>query len=326
MARRAFTLVEMMVAFAILSLIMVLVVEITSQTERTWQSTHAKIESFQGARAAFEAVARRLGQTTLNNYYGYFPNLSTPTKYVRKSELHFICGKSLLTSPPQVTHAVFFQAPLGYTNDTDYEGLDNLLNACGYFVEYNNDNSRPTFLTALPDRHRYRLMQFSQPAQELSVYQYTSGPDPNQWFTAALASPAPPTRQMAENVVALIIRPRLSAGDEAKAGAPIAPEYEYDTRDASSPKTEHQLPPLVEVVLVAIDELSAGKLGNTTEAPNLGQSSLFQQTDNLEKDLATFSDVLNAQPDNIAGNRLKLNSRVFRMEVPLHAAKWSAYD
>ncbi|MDR0534465.1 MAG: Verru_Chthon cassette protein C [Verrucomicrobiales bacterium] len=315
---KAFTLIELTVAVAILATIMVLVANFTQQASKTWQSSQAKVESFQGARAAFEAMTRRLSQVTLNNYYGY-DNDTQPTKYIRKSELHFLCGKNLLPNR-QITHAIFFQVPLGYSDDTNYTGMGNLLNACGYFIQYGDDGSRPSFLSNLPPRYRFRLMQFTQPTQELSVYSNT---DTTAWFTSPLATSNPPIRQLAENVVALVILPKRSTGDQSASGkAPLSPDYEYNTRDSGNPETYNQLPPLVEVVMVAIDEPSALRLGNTQAAPNLGVANLFQQSAKEYDDISTLETTLQGRStDNV-----KLNYRIFRADVPIRTAKWSTYE
>ncbi len=49
-------------------LILVLVLSITSQTSQVWKRSAAKIEAFQGARAAYETITSRLRQATLNTY------------------------------------------------------------------------------------------------------------------------------------------------------------------------------------------------------------------------------------------------------------------
>ena len=316
-ATRAFTLIEVMVSVGILAVIMLIVASFTQQASKTWLSSQAKIESFQGARAGFESLTRRLSQTTLNNYYGY-DNPEAPTYYLRKSELHFICGKSLL--PTQVTHAVFFQAPLGYTDDANYEGMENLLNACGYYVEYNGDERRPVFLDSLDPavekRYRYRLMQFTQPAQSLAVYNTTQG---NDWFRVPLqATEDRPVRPLAENVVALVILPKRTTGDQRFKSDVLSPGYEYNTRDSTNPDTLNQLPPLLEVLMVAIDEPSASRLGNSTSAP-LRLDDLFQQSTKLYDDLSALE-------GRLTGNSPKLNYRVFRSEVPIRTAKWSTYE
>lgn len=330
-----FSLVELMVATAILTIILGIIFTLTSQTANAWKSSQSRIESFQAARAAFESMTRRISQATLNNYYDY-DNPSTPRRYLRRSDLHFIAGKSLC--PQQITHAIFFQAPLGYTDAAKYVGLDNTLNACGYYVEYNADTSRPAFIETLPNppppRRRFRLMQFVEPAQELGVYEHQGSADPSEqreWFTGPLLQSAPPTRPLADNVIALVILPKRSAGDEAAVGAPLTTDYEYDTRKSAPAGTaqlpgENQLPPLVEVLLVAIDEPSALKLGTSVAAPELlgNSSTLFQTCDQLEEDIGKLQEILAAAPGNSADNRTRLTYRLFRTEVPLKGAKWSS--
>ncbi len=123
---------DLLVSTVILAIILVVIFSITQQTGRVWKSSQAKIESFQSARAAFESLTRKLSQATLNGYYDYFdangrtpkdPSYDgKPARYGRQSDLHFISGPGLLTHPAQVSHAVFFQAPLGYSNATNWSG------------------------------------------------------------------------------------------------------------------------------------------------------------------------------------------------------------
>src|SRR5690606_10668269 len=125
-------------------------------------------------RNAFTAITRQLSQATLNTYYDYLldPDTGIPTRYIRQSDLHFVAGKDLIAN--QQTHAVFFQAPLGYTTAAPYSDMDTLLNASGFFLMRGTDQERPAFLNTLPnsppDNVRFRLMQFLQPAENLSIY------------------------------------------------------------------------------------------------------------------------------------------------------------
>lgn len=336
----AFTLVEMMVASAILTVILLMIFGITQQTSEAWKNSAAKIESFQGARAAFESMSRRISQATLNTYYDYFAdsgekrtsqNAATfvPRKYGRYSDLHFVTGKNLL--PGQVTHSIFFQAPVGYSDDQTYQGVENTLNATGYYIQYAADPAIPAFLENLAsyanERKRFRLMQFTQPTQDLGVYTNAGG-SPTAWFTDPLSVSASPSAQLAENIVALIIhpkRPRLDAGDD------LAPDYEYDTRvtwtGGKQPVTQHQLPPVVEIVLVAVDEPSFSRIQSDAEAQRFVSSDLFQRAEDLDaeggSDLEKLEAILSAAPNNLTGNKSRLKYRTFRGEVPVRAAKWS---
>ena len=137
---------------------------------------------------------------------------------------------------------VFFHAPLGQVDDkTSLGALDQLLNVWGYYVEITDNEKLPAFLsTRVPQRKRFRLMEFMQPSEKLSIYQYQdTAKYATNWFSNALSTANPPVRVLAENIVALVILPRLSKADEllwmksqkpVSSKAPIlAPAYTYDT-------------------------------------------------------------------------------------------------
>lgn len=319
---RGFTLVELMVSMVVFALILMVVLSMTHAMGDAWKSTRSKVEAFQGARQAFENVTRTLSQATLNTYYDYFDTAGRtprdagyagPARYGRQSELHFLSGKSLVSD--QVTHAMFFQTPYGFANGTNYQNLDTLLNACGFYIVHGKDTLRPAFLNSLPnapeDRTRYRLMEFLQPSEKLSVY---AVPSDKSWFQTPLAGGSPPVEQIAENIIALVVFPRRAEGDAQQ--VTLSSDYEYDSRDAgNSPATQaathNQLPPAVEVVLVAIDETSARRM----EEGNLTPPALFKQTKDIDGDLATLEGFLNQH---------RLVYRVFRTVVPLRNSKWSS--
>lgn len=345
---RAFTIVELLAATAIFAIILAVIFGITQQISSAWKNSSAKIEAYQGARGAFSAMTQQIGQATLNTYYDYYDssgnrrlpaNSSTfvPARYGRYSDLHFISGgwssPANTLVPGQVTHAIFFQAPMGYA-ELSYTGMDTLLNACGYYIAYNKDNTRPQFLddstlpNKPPDRYRFRLMQFLQPSQQLAIYPYTSGSE-KAWFTDPLASSTPPVRILAENIVALVILPKLSTAEDA-AGSDLAPNFEYNSRPAGvtavQGKTDHQLPPVLEIIMVAIDEPSAQKICTGSSMPDFGipggMASLF-------KNVANLNDLANGAPGDLkkltnALEACHVGYRVFRSQVALRGAKWSA--
>jgi len=374
-----FTLIELLVSIVILVAIMGILFSITQEVNNAWKNTTGKIEGFRNARVAFDAMTRTLSQATLNTYYDYvdasgnfrgsgmsatgtITQTFSPYGYARQSELHFICGQGStlltgMTGYTPVTQAIFFQAPLGATTNTNYLTLDKLLNACGFYVVYGPDPSVPSFLgTSYPTpRYRYRLMQFTQPADAMTVYLTSPTVNPKSWFTSFIV-PTPDTTAnfvLAENVVALAVWPKLSAGDQA-AGNALTTDYSYDSRNYGTFSTANsstgatkewnitfnQLPPVIEVTMVAIDEASALKLGNTTSPPSTqlglatsaGVPLLFTtatypttvgQKNQLELDLKTLADNLAAVSGNTAGNKIPLHFRVFQTEVSIRSAKWT---
>ncbi len=365
----------MLVASAILVIILGVVVELTGEVSQVWRSSTSRIQTFQESRTGFEALTRRLSQATLNTYYDYYDtnngpgtyflrttaNATTfvPGTYDRVSDLHFISGQAstLLSNSPTAittqTHAVFFQAPLGYS--VTYQALDNALNACGYFLQFDAGTaSIPSYITNAPSytpRYRFRLMEMMQPTENLSVYYGT----PNYaWFASNAESNC---RIMAENVIALVLLPELPTTEDTT-GTNLAPNYNYDSRiplgatndttwSTASPAfppdsfttltngvsvtmTRHnQLPPLVHVVMVVIDEPSAVRLqGNSTNVPsaiNLAGITppLFINAANMSNDIQSVENICNATPGNLTGNTTRLNYRIFYSDVIIRGAKWS---
>lgn len=340
----------MLVALAILGMIMVIILAIISETERSWKHFSGNTQAFQNARLAFDTITRSLSEATLNTYYDYYDtnrnrrttsNTGTfvPAIYGRYSELHFVSGKALVTSPlAQVTHSVFFQTPVSYTASTgSFGNLTTLLNGVGFYIVFTSDvGDRPSFFGSLSPapapRYRYRLMEFLQPTENLTVYSNATG---TSWFTTPLQSlsPAPPSILLAENIIALVICPQMANEmTPTNPSSSLTSNYEYDSRtpwttgtsptqttwtSGAQPVQMNQLPPLVRVVLIAVDEASMLQIeGGSTTPPNLGFSytSVFQNPANLAADITTVSTAL-------AGKHI--NYRVFQTDVPIRSAHWS---
>ena len=346
----AFTLLELLVSTAVLALLVVILAGIVNQASSVWRRTTAKAEQFREVRAGFEAMTSQLSQATLNTYWGY-DDPEHPTRYERQSELRFISGPAAEVlgttggGRERPSHCVFFQAPFGNTLEPTFRGFSSLISTRGYFIELNDDTDlRPAFLSEdqFPARYRYRLMELWQPAETDSIYQYTSGNAiyaGREWFRAAVSRSKPPVHTLAENVIALIITPRLAQVDEAEFKgtdkssdlSPLAPEYLYDTspvtgvpdgryRDARL-NPVHQLPPVLQVTMVAIDEASALRLDfySSTRDP-FGISRRFRQSADFTRDLALSGDSRSLE-NTLA--EMRVNYRVFTTSIPMRGAKWS---
>ena len=353
---RAFTLVELMVSMAVLSVVGILILTMVGNVSSVTKRTRDQVESYQGARAGFEALTRTIAQATLNIYWDYYDSTGkaandttyngTPAKYGRQSELHFRSGPtdSLfgasnggLTRP---THGIFFQIPGGITSNSTLKQLNNTLNGIGFFLEFGDDEAlRPSFLateTSIPKRYRYRLLQMQQATENLQIYSSSNGTawfqDPLGFGSTTVNAATRPANVLAENVIALAIIPRLSPTEDPTGASLVKTDYNYDSRAAKSYSatsatgttmsgtTLHQLPPLVEVIMVAIDETSAQRLAaeSGTNPPDLGQKDLF-------KSISSIADV-DADLDKLEKTLVdrKLNYRIYRSVVGIRGAKWSA--
>lgn len=329
----------------VLSVIMLMSAKIIGQMQQSWTSGSARLEQFREARNAFETITQGLRQATLNAYLTYEYNSgSTPTvpaskeeaprKYVRHSELQFVTGGAaelLGGDSPELLkgHAVFFQAPMGTSARVGYDGLQRLLCGRGYYILHSSDEPyRPKHIGAV--RARYRLWEYRPFSEQNEVYSVT----PGEWFADAAKETIKPdessekhskSRPLAENIVALIISPQVTAEDAAARGEPatwLAPEFSYDSAKIVGPSqknpqgTQHLIPPTVVVTLVAIDEASAQRLAAKFPegAPPLIPDGAFAHCANFAADLEALESNLLAQ---------KLNYRVFSTSVPMRNSKWN---
>jgi len=306
----AFTLIELLVATVVLSLILMVMLSLITQTSNVWRSSSARIEAFQGARRGFENLTRLLEQATLNTYWDY-DNPNQPTNYIRKSELHFLVappGTNGLPGTPGTGQTVFFQAPANTTGLTNYDGLTSLINACGFYVQYGSDAAwLPAHVNSSQARERFRLMQWTQDTETLGVY---NSPNGSAWITASAASQAIP---VADNVIALLVWPK----EEGTPAVPILNAYSYDSRSDVRPSAINQLPPVLQVGLVAIDEISASRLGSTLPTV-IGQCLNGLFTDNPS---GQFSQDLETLQARLTGQSITYRS--FVSAVPMREAKWS---
>lgn len=279
-----------------------------------------------------------------------------PATYDRASDLQFVCGQSEVGVSPLIKprgvvsgtrpgHALFFEAPIGYVADPNagaasngFKNLNRVLNAVGYYVEFANGNDPklkkvPAFIKNPVDNWRFRLMEFNQPSQYLSIYSSkVSYVNPGSWFALAVdpavTPPLAPTFAVADNILALIVRPKVAnPTPNAPLATEIAPNYAYDSKLYFTPVTsdiaklsKNQLPPLVQVTLVAIDSDSADRLAlqyGSSPPPLVevsNQTGLFDDVLNYDRDLATLQTTLQ--------NR-RITYRTFVTDVSLPGAKWS---
>ena len=101
--------------------------------------------------------------------------------------------------------------------------------------------------------------------------------------------------------------------------SPLAPDYTYDsTKTNANPQLnpKNQLPPVVQLTMVAVDEKSVARLGLSSigDANVFGLSTLFNDTTKFAGDLATLEKTLATK---------RVRYRIFTTNVQIRAAKWS---
>lgn len=347
---------------AVISLLLVTTTNSTASAWRHTTGRIEQFRGADAAFEAITRRLSQATLNTYWDYFDVSGNAKTPSNaatfkphhYGRQSELRFIAGtmttgaRKLLTTttPRRPTQGVFFQAPLGYVSDapgvttnaarTNFSGLGNLINTWGYYVEFNRD-VRPKFIDQLPNppplRYRYRLMELTQPSNLLTIYGTDSGSKPynagRKWFTDPITPTgsdvlAPSVHAVAENVIALVLLPKLSKKEDTS-GTQLAKDFFYDSAPAVPPKavqliTEHQLPPIVQVTMVAIDEASASRIAKGATPPGFDATldTLFTNAkeEQFAADLETLRKTLvNAKPP--------ISYRIFTSNVGIRGAKWS---
>ncbi|HWB02345.1 MAG TPA: Verru_Chthon cassette protein C [Verrucomicrobiales bacterium] len=236
-----------------------------------------------------------------------------------------------------------------------YEKLNSTMNAWGYFIEFNTDElDRPQFLNQLDNspkpRPRYRLMEFRQPTEYFQVYKLQlremdkSGSKDKiyQWFTEGNYSVNSDwntsltdrdsegffrtTRVVAENIIAMILHPREADEKNNTGREELAPDYVFDSRrfqwegsGSLATRTRHQLPPVIDITFVAIDESSFNTfvvregIKSADDDPKLIEKDLFKKVKEFRKDLDTVEAALKAK---------KLDYRIFNTSMRIRESKW----
>lgn len=279
----------------------------------------------------------------------------TPTQYLRMSELHFITGETAsifqtggISGPRTIGQSVFFQMPGGIVERTDNRPKESLLNVIGYYIEFgsNADYLPSTTTDSAKPRYRYRLMEVLQPAERNLIYESTCELDPSsglpvyvhdlRWINnLGLNQAAGSKNPLADNVLALAFLPKVSPLQQSGGAAnALSPDFSYDSRDwektngSNRPLWRNQLPPLMEMILICVDEPSAIKMEARFGGPGGTQPPAEASEFRAAVDLTQyFKDPLKISDDIAAIEKglgsLGLNYRTFRTDIAMDGSKWT---
>lgn len=331
--RFGFTIIELLAAMAVLIVLLGIVVAVTNSVTLTMRRATAGIDTLAGARAGFDVLNRSLSHATLNTYWDYDDPLN-PSIYLRRSDLQF-----LIRQNPNHGQEIFFASPETYSRDAGLRSTRGLLNASSAFVKYGSSAEFQPTVVGNP-RFRYRLMFGMQPTEQLSIFnkpQRTAGQaessyrsaiqsywDANTWITdISQTSTTGFVAPLAENVIALIALPRLSIAEDSTA-TDLTPDGKYgynsQANAMSVPQsvTANQLPPVIQITMIAISEASAARLDTGTGTPpadiESALSGKFSDVTNFQQDLDDVTKALAAK---------NIEFRIFTSSVPLRESKWS---
>ena len=359
-AKSGFTLVEILVAAVITVVLVAILLQVTTLASKTVTLSTQKLSAFASARTAFDVITRNLSQATLNTYLDYYNaqgQRRTETNsdinntganfvavsYGRASDLQFVVQPN--QANPNYGQEVYFQAPRAYSADGSIQSVQGLLNACGYYVQFGNGNLvQPTVVTNF--KYRYRLMQGMEPTEDLRVFAATqlsgtgtTSDNSTSWITNiknGAGTRSVDVTPLADNVIALVVWPRLSYNDDPTGEKllPASDAYQYDSQANVAPGTSapydqaltaDQLPPDVQVTMVVIDEASATRVqGTSAAAPGDIETDLknkFLNASDYATDISALAKALSStQPVSGTG---PLNFQIFNTTVALRESKWT---
>lgn len=232
----AFTLVELLIAMTILSLLVVLTASLLSGVSRAWISGEQQVETFQDGRAITELISRELSQAVISSRLQLVQNPSFPPGLNQRAN----------------SDSIFWQAPATSTTSGDLAEI-------GYY------------LTA-----DYQLKRFFVPPTDTNNYQIFSAPNqPTDnsalWVTSFVTNTLSNT--VSEGVLAFWVRcldrngdliPWLSSNavgvgplkfNSAGHFQPAIPGQVSSFKYTNQPTTAqaHLLPSAIEVTLITID-------------------------------------------------------------------------
>jgi uncharacterized protein (TIGR02599 family) len=268
-----------------------------------------------------------------------------PVTFGRASDLQFLVQANQQNQ--NYGQEVYFQAPRSYSTDPTIQSVSSLLNACGYYVQFGSANLFQPAAVATA-KYRYRLMQGFEPTENLQVFATVDGSlaasgtttdsgSTSGWLANiknGSAKGSVDVTPLADNVIALVVWPRLSVNDDPSGELllPASHAFSYDsqanvvptvnTSGTGQPYTQaltaDQLPPDVQVTMVVLDEASAVRVqGTSAAAPTTIETALsgkFLNADSYPQDLNNLENTLTAD---------HLNFQVFETTVALRESKWS---
>lgn len=227
-AAGAFTLVELLLAIVVLSLLIVLLMRMLNHTSGAWIGGRAQTDRRQSARVLADAIAQELQSALL------------PLDPSDPSNLQFTLNPSSVPAEYRHPDALFWQAPVA--TDRSFGDVAEI----GYFLKWDeSDISHPR-----PFLCRF----FVNPTDSDNYLIYRQ---PTQWLSGSILDAVAPANRVngnayrglfAENVVGFWVR--CYDGNREI----ISPAEEYDSRVTKT------LPRSVKIFLVLIDSASVPRL------------------------------------------------------------------
>jgi len=289
---RSFSLVEMLVAIAILSILVVILCSMLGSLTAAWQLGQAHNERRNTASAVMDRLSRDLRQAAL------------PSNRTSTNGIQFIINPPGVGATYENPQAFFWQAPVATDGSTNGN-----LAVVGYFVQWVNGSPGTPCLCRI-------LINPSSPDYDV----YTT---PNAWITSSLigtyASATPANNYaglLSENVLGLWVQalspqgyPTQQTPNPGLNGEAFDSRYSYISTNYSYPTAQVMtnvpsvLPSSVQVAIAVIDSRTAARLSTT------GKPNYPALTGNFWADVQSF---YNGLP-----NTIRQGTEIETMTIPL---------
>jgi prepilin-type N-terminal cleavage/methylation domain-containing protein len=299
--RAGFSIVELLVSMAILSILLVALLGMLSALTTAWQAGEAHNERRTVAQAVLERMSRELSEAAL------------PTSRTNTNSLQLVINPSGIGTAYQNSQAIFWNAPVSTDSITNSSGNMALV---GYFVQWVNGTASTP---GTPCMSRLLINPSS------TDYSSTAA---STWLNASLLSKYAPSTYvsstatnnyqglMAENVLGLWVQANDYNGVSISQGVSSTPggeafdsRYSYSfTNSAGNTVTNIAcaMPSSVQIAIVVIDSRTAKQL------PGTGKPTYPPLSGNIVNDVQTFY--------NNLPNPLRKGAEIQMTTVPLAGA------
>jgi prepilin-type N-terminal cleavage/methylation domain-containing protein len=158
---RAFTLIELLIALAILAFLVILLASLVSAVGRSWTAGEQQVSEFQDGRAILEIISRELSQAVISPNLQFVQNPTLPSGLKQRAN----------------SDSLFWQAPAASTTN------GNLAEIGYYLTEDKNNNGAEV----------YQLRRFFVPPTDSTNYKIFSSPylptdNSAPWVTSFVSS------------------------------------------------------------------------------------------------------------------------------------------
>ena len=276
--QQGFTLVEIMVAVAVCSLLLIMLLAVAMRMSDIWQGGNRQAQQGRNTRALLDSISRELSVAML----------PLADKEANKTgNLQFIVNPAALSASIKNSDSIFWQAPIAQGNDAgDIAEL-------GYFVRWIGNKAALCRFYINPADHDNYLLYAENPDAWLSDQLV------NKVTSATQSANANDSYQglFAENVIGFWVT--CYEYDSAGHLSIVSSDGKYDSRMTK------KLPQIVQIDMVQIDNTSAARVQDVTLITN--KYGLARKADGTV-DMDAF---IGALPDSLRSSARAYSTRVF---------------